>query len=183
MWNWNWKYLATKRTESEWIEEAPITDFAGVCDAFSGPRLRPLIQENHFSTIDYVGLNRADIQVLLNLGNSDNIMVRWPPNLQFIQNSEQQFRNQQWRTNQSGGITITHLNHTVVFVRRHTERTQRAVHTIQTVHIAFALVMISMNSTVTEELFLQQRLQPWRPSVVFFLRSLSNQHRPKSQLN
>lgn len=95
-----WYYLATKGAESEGIEKAPIAYLASVGDAFSRSGLRPLIQENHFSAVDYVGLNRSNIQILLNFSNSDNIVVRRPPYLRF--ETLNQRPNKQWGTvNQS----------------------------------------------------------------------------------
>lgn len=68
--------LAAKRAEAEGIEEAAIADLAGVGDAFARPRLRPLVQENNLSAVDYVCLNRAYVQKLLNFIHPNNIMVR-----------------------------------------------------------------------------------------------------------
>lgn len=68
-------YLATKRAESEGIKEAALTDFTGVGDSFARPRLRPLIQENNSSTVDNVGLDSTDVQMLLNLIHPNHIMV------------------------------------------------------------------------------------------------------------
>lgn len=61
------KYLAVERAEAEGIEEAALADFAGVGDAFAGPRLRPFVQEDDSSAVDNVGLNAGDVQNFLNL--------------------------------------------------------------------------------------------------------------------
>lgn len=135
--------LAAKRAEFEGVEEAPVADVAGVGDAFSRPRLRPLVQENHLGAVDYVRLHRADVQILLYLRHSDNVVVRRPP----------------------------YLNSAVVVVEGQAERTEGAIHTIQAIHIAFALVRIRVEFAVNEEMLLQQRLQPWRPSIVLLVRS------------
>lgn len=142
--------LATKRAELEGIEEAALADLTGVGDAFARPGLWPLVQENNLSAVDYVCLDGADVQVLLNFGDSDNIMVRGPP----------------------------YLNCAMVLVICQTERAERAVHTVQTVHIAFALVRIGMEFALDEEVFFQQRLQPRRPSVLLLLRSSSFHNSP-----
>jgi hypothetical protein len=71
-----------------------------------------------------------------------------------------------------------YLNCAMVLVICQTERAERAVHTIQTVHIAFALVRIDMQFALNEEVFLQQRLQPRRPSVLLLLRSSSSHNSP-----
>jgi hypothetical protein len=68
--------LATQRAETEGIKQATLTNFAGVGDTFAGPRLGPFIQEHDLCTVDNVGLNRCDVQILLNLRNSNHIMVR-----------------------------------------------------------------------------------------------------------
>lgn len=77
------QYLAAKRAEFEGVEEAAVADVAGVGDAFSRPRLWPLVQENNLGAVDYVCLHRADVQIFLYFRHSDNIMVRRPPYLYF----------------------------------------------------------------------------------------------------
>lgn len=68
--------LAAKRAEAEGVEEAAIADLAGVGDALARPRLRPFVQENNLSAVDYVCLNRAYVQELLNFIHPYYIMVR-----------------------------------------------------------------------------------------------------------
>lgn len=83
-WHWwrnRWNYLAAERAEAEGIEEAALADFAGVGDAFAGPRLRPFVQEDDSSAVDNVGLNAGDVQNFLNLWYSYHIVVRRPSNL------------------------------------------------------------------------------------------------------
>lgn len=57
----------------------------------------------------------------------------------------------------------------MVFVIREAERAESAVHAIQAVHIAFALVRIGVQLALHEEALFQQRLQPWRPPAVVLL--------------
>ena len=71
----NCNYLATERAETEGIEEATLAYFAGVGDPFAWPWLWPFIQEHDLCTVDNVGLNRCDVQILLNLRHPDHIMV------------------------------------------------------------------------------------------------------------
>lgn len=63
----------------------------------------------------------------------------------------------------------TNLNIAMVFVVREAERAESAVHAIQAVHIAFALVRIGVQLALHEEALFQQRLQPWRPPAVVLL--------------
>lgn len=71
-------HLAANGAESEGIEEATVTDTAGVGDAFARPRLRAaaLVQKHYLRTVDNVGLHPCDIQILLNLTYSDYIVIR-----------------------------------------------------------------------------------------------------------
>jgi len=69
------EYLTTKRAEAEGIKEAAITDLAGIGDPFSGPWLRPLIQEHNLGTVDNVSLNACDVQKFLYLRHPYHIMV------------------------------------------------------------------------------------------------------------
>jgi hypothetical protein len=108
--------LATKGAESEGVKKATLADFAGVGDPFAGPRLRPFVQENDSGAVDNVGLDATDVQHFLNLRNPNHVMVGGSP----------------------------YLNSTMVFVVGEAERAKSTIHTIQTVHIAFALVGISM---------------------------------------
>ncbi|KAL3837943.1 hypothetical protein ACJIZ3_022534 [Penstemon smallii] len=66
--------LATEGAESEGVEEAAIAYTAGVCNAFSGPRLWPLIEKHDFCTVDNVGLYPCYIQIFLNFTNPDYVM-------------------------------------------------------------------------------------------------------------
>lgn len=68
-------YLAAKRAETEGVEEAPLTNLAGVCDALSWPWLWALVEEDDAGAVDDVGLNTADVENLLYLRNSHNIVV------------------------------------------------------------------------------------------------------------
>lgn len=142
--------LATKRAEPEGIEEAALANLAGVGDAFSGPGLWSFIEEDDLCTVDNVGLNRGDVQVLLNLRDPYHIMVRRPP----------------------------YLDNAVVLVVREADGTESAVHTIQTIHIAFTLVRVGMKLAVKKESLLQDWLQPWRPPVVFLIRTTSSHDSP-----
>ena len=60
-------YLAAKRAESERINKASITDFAGVDDTFAWSRLRSLIQEDNLRTVNHICLNSCNVQKFLNL--------------------------------------------------------------------------------------------------------------------
>lgn len=75
----------------EGVKEAPVTNAAGVGDAFAGPRLRTVVQKHNLGAIDDVCLNPGNVQILLNLANPYHIMVRRPPYLrksQHIQHSD-----------------------------------------------------------------------------------------------
>ena len=75
-------YLAAKRTEAEAIiNETTIANFAGSGYAFPWPRLRPLVQKNHFSTIDHISLDTWYVEILLYLIHPYNIMIRRSPYL------------------------------------------------------------------------------------------------------
>ena len=67
--------LAAKGTESEGVEEAAITDAAGVGDSFAGPGLRALVEEHNLSAVYDVGLHPCYVQILLNLTHPYHIMV------------------------------------------------------------------------------------------------------------
>lgn len=77
--------LAADGAESEGVEEAPVADVAGVGGAFPGARLRAaaLVEEHDFGAVDNVGLDLCYVEILLNLPNSDDIVVRRPPYLQI----------------------------------------------------------------------------------------------------
>lgn len=68
-------YLATKRTESEEINEAAITDLAGVDNTFTWSRLRSLVQEDNLSTVNHICLNSCYVQKFLNFRYSYHIVI------------------------------------------------------------------------------------------------------------
>lgn len=142
--------LATERTEAEAIKETTLTDLTGISNALSRPGLWPFIQEHNFSAVDNVGLNRRNVQILLNLIHSDHIMVRRPP----------------------------YLNGTVVFVIGQAEGTESAIGAVKAVHIAFALVGIGVEFALNEESLSEKRLQPWRPPVIVLVRPSSSHDSP-----
>lgn len=59
--------LAAERAEAEGVKEAALAYFAGVGDAFSGPRLRTFVQEHNSGAVDNVGLDSTDVQHFLYL--------------------------------------------------------------------------------------------------------------------
>ncbi|GER34668.1 N-acetyldiaminopimelate deacetylase [Striga asiatica] len=63
----------------------------------------------------------------------------------------------------------TNLNCTMILVMGQAERTEWAVSTVQTVHIAFAFVRVGVVFAVDEELFPEKGLQPRRPPVAVLL--------------
>lgn len=71
----DFNYLAAKGAESERVEEAALTYFAGVGYTLAGPRLWPFVQEHNLCTVDHIGLHCCDVQKLLNLINPNHIMV------------------------------------------------------------------------------------------------------------
>lgn len=79
----------------------------------------------------------------------------------------------------------TNLNIAMVFVVREAERAESAVHAIQAVHIAFALVRIGVQLALHEEALFQQRFQPWRPPavVLLLLWTLRPKNRAKEEKN
>lgn len=56
------------------------------------------------------------------------------------------------------------------------ERAESSVHTIQAVHIAFALVGISVQLALNKEALFEQRLQPWRPPASVLIIRASSTH-------
>lgn len=111
--------LTTKGTKSKSIDKAPATNLAVIGDSFSGPRLRTFVQEHYLGTINNVRLNTRNVQISLNLIHPNHVMVRGSPN----------------------------LNNTMVFVMGQTVRTEGITTTIQTIHIAFTFIGISMETT------------------------------------
>lgn len=86
-------YLAAKRAEAEAIiNEATIANLTSIGYAFPGPRLRPLIQEDNFSTIDHICLNPRYINILLYLIHPYNIMIRRSPYLPKTQSRKHKYR-------------------------------------------------------------------------------------------
>lgn len=84
-------YLAAKRAEAEAIiNEATIANLAGIGYAFPGPRLRPLVQEDDFSTINHICLDPGYIKILLYLIHPYNIMIRRSP---YLQNQSRKIQN------------------------------------------------------------------------------------------
>jgi hypothetical protein len=73
--------LTTKGTEAERVQQAALTRLAGVGDAFGRSWLRPFIQKHYARAVDDVSLHACDVQHLLDLGNSDHIVVGRTSNL------------------------------------------------------------------------------------------------------
>lgn len=124
--------LASERAEPEWIKQTPAANLTGVGNPFPGPRLRPFVEEHNLGTVDNVGLNTGNVYEFRHLGDPDHIVVRRPPN----------------------------LNNMMVLVLRQAVRAEGVPGTIQTVHVAFALVRVAMDFAVVEEVGPQERLQP-----------------------
>lgn len=61
----------------------------------------------------------------------------------------------------------------MILVIAQTERTESSIHAVQAIHIAFALVRVSMQLALNKEALPQQWFQPWRPPVVFLIRTPS----------
>ena len=59
-----------------------------------------------------------------------------------------------------------HLDGVVVAVVREAEGAERAVHAVEAVHVALALVRVRVDPALDEEARGQQRLQPRRPPLV-----------------
>lgn len=76
MYKYVYKYLATKRAESERIEEATVTDLTGIGDTLTRPRLWSLIQEYNSCTVYNVRLDPTYVHIFLNLRYPYHIMVR-----------------------------------------------------------------------------------------------------------
>ncbi len=76
------KYLTTKGTEAEGVQQAALTRLACISNSFGRPGLRPFIQKHHARAVDDVSLDACDIQHLLNLRDSNHIVVRRTSNLQ-----------------------------------------------------------------------------------------------------
>lgn len=65
------------------------------------------------------------------------------------------------------------LNSTMILVIGKTERTESSIHAVQAIHIAFALVRVSMQLALNKEALVKQGFQPWRPPVILFIRTPS----------
>jgi hypothetical protein len=63
-------------------------------------------------------------------------------------------------------VCPAHLDGVVVAVVREALGAERAVHAVQAVHVALALVRVRVHLALTEEARRQQRLQPRRPPLV-----------------
>lgn len=68
-------YLTAERAEAEGIEEAALTDLAGVGDSLPWPRLRPLVQEDDLRAVYNVRLYSTDVQHFLYLRDPYHVMV------------------------------------------------------------------------------------------------------------
>ena len=66
------------------------------------------------------------------------------------------------------------LNNMVIFVVREAVRTECVPSTIQAVHVAFALVRVSVKLTRDEEACSQERLQPWRAEILVICQSINH---------
>jgi hypothetical protein len=127
--------LTTKGTEAEGVQQAALTRLAGIGNSFGRPGLRPFIQKHHARAVDDVSLDACDIQHLLNLRDSDHIVVRRTSN----------------------------LHNMVVLVLRQAKGANAAGGSaFQTEEIAFAFVRDSVNPTRGKERRRQQWLQPPR---------------------
>ncbi len=84
-------YLTTKGTEAEGVQQAALTRLAGIGNSFGRSGLRPFIQKHHARAVDDVSLDACDIQHLLNLRDSDHIVVRRTSNLQHAATDTRSF--------------------------------------------------------------------------------------------
>ncbi|CAL9077582.1 unnamed protein product, partial [Musa acuminata var. zebrina] len=144
--------LAAEGAEAEGVHEAPLADLADVGDALAGPLLGALVEEDDAGAVDNVGLHAGDVQHLLDLRDSDHVVVGRPSYLKpmpaenHISSSSQRFP--------------------MVAVTREAEGAQGAVHAVETVHITLALVGVSVPLALHEEARRQQRAQPRRPLLL-----------------
>jgi hypothetical protein len=83
--------LTTKGTEAEGVQQAALTRLAGIGNSFGRPGLRPFIQKHHARAVDDVSLDACDIQHLLNLRDSNHIVVRRTSNLQHAATDTRRF--------------------------------------------------------------------------------------------
>ncbi|CAL9052966.1 unnamed protein product, partial [Musa banksii] len=70
--------LAAEGAEAEGVHEAPLADLADVGDALAGPLLGALVEEDDAGAVDNVGLHAGDVQHLLDLRDSDHVVVGRP---------------------------------------------------------------------------------------------------------
>jgi hypothetical protein len=77
-------YLTTKGIEAEGVQHDALTRFVGIGNSFGWPGLRPFIQKHQACAIDDVSLDASDILRLLNLRDSNHIVVRQTSNLQHV---------------------------------------------------------------------------------------------------
>ncbi len=181
-------YLTTKGTEAEGVQQAALTRLAGIGNSFGRPGLRPFIQKHHARAVDDVSLDACDIQHLLNLRDSDHIVVRRTSNLQHAatdtkilvrKHIERSINRTAFsrRPEVSGAAgererererereisVFPHLHNMVVLVLRQAKGANAAGGSaFQTEEIAFAFVRDSVNPTRGKERRRQQWLQPPR---------------------
>lgn len=69
---------------------------------------------------------------------------------------------------------MSNLNNMMILVLRQAVGAQGVPGTVQTVHIAFALVRVAMDFAVMEEAGSQERLQPRRPKILTLTHSINH---------
>lgn len=82
--SWRITCLASQRTEAVRFKEAASTPLADAGHTFGRPRLRPLVKKHHPRTVNDVRLHTSDVQHLLNLWYTKNIVIGWAPYLRPI---------------------------------------------------------------------------------------------------
>ncbi len=164
-------YLTTKGTEAEGVQQVALTRLAGIGNSFGRPGLRPFIQKHHARAVDDVSLDACDIQHLLNLRDSNHIVVRRTSNLQHVTIDTRSFwsentlrdsltrlpshadmrsraRLERERERALEISVFAHLHNMVVLVLRQVKGANAAgASAFQTKEIAFAFVRNSVNST------------------------------------
>ncbi|RZR99419.1 hypothetical protein BHM03_00028982 [Ensete ventricosum] len=208
--------LAAEGAEAEGVEQAPVADLAAVGDALARPRLGAFVEEDDAGAVDDVRLHTGEVQHLLDLGNSDHVVVGRPPYLQptpgenklvISRNSIDRLVSARWRekgreksgverlesredidavlykkfpvirnkeivegtisTVGQGGRFLVQLeerltesrqaedemdlNRVVAAVAVETEGTEGAAHAVETVHVAFVPVVVSVVLALDEE--------------------------------
>lgn len=111
--------LATKGTKTESIDETPTTNLTVIGDTFTRPRLRSFVQEHYLCAVDNVRLYTWNVQKSLNLVHPNHVMVG----------------------------RSSYLNNTMIFVMGQTVGTERVTTAVQAIHVAFAFISISMETT------------------------------------